>query len=141
MRRLFLASLVTLFMVAPAAADDLKLGQDLVGAFFGAVRANDAKVLEEKIAPGVQMISSTGARDLKESMKRIAALKIEGAPVFTNWTVTRQGPTVIVTYDLAISEELDGKRTDDAAAPRMTVFLMTDKGWQVIAHSNFKVAQ
>lgn len=141
MRRLILASLLTLLVASPAAASDLELGQNLVSEFFGAIRANNTKTLEEKIAPSVQSISSTGARDMKALMKRIADLKVEGAPVFTNWKVTREGPTVIVTYDLAISEVLDGKRTDDAPAPRMTVFLMTAQGWQAIAHANFKVAE
>lgn len=145
MHRLFLAGLVALAMTAPslvgpAAADDAKLGQDLVAKFFGAVRSDDGKDAGPLIAEGYQSSNSAGAVDREAALKRIAGLKIEGAPVFTNWKVTREGPTVIVTYDLAISEVLDGKRTDGAPAPRMTVFLMTSKGWQVIAHANFKTA-
>ncbi len=141
MRRLFLASLVTLFMVAPAAADDMEMGQTLVSEFFGALRAENAKKVDGLVATGYQSINSAGAIDRKAALKRMAGLKIEAAPVFSNWKVTREGPTVVVTYDLAISEELDGKRTDDAPAPRMTVFLMTATGWQVIAHANFKTAE
>ncbi len=141
MRRFILVGLFTLLMAAPAAADDLELGKSLVGEFIGAVRGGDEKVLDEKVAAGFQSTNPGGSLDRKESFKRFADLKIEGAPVFSDWQVTREGPTVVVTYKLAISEMLDGKRTDDAPAPRMSVFLMTPQGWQLVAHSNFKVAE
>jgi len=141
MRRLFLASLLTVAMAAPAAADDLDLGRTLVSELFGAVRADNAKVIDSKVADGVQLVYSSGALDHKAALKQLGDLKIEGAPVFSDWQVTREGPTVVVTYKLAASEMLDGKRTDDAPAPRMSVFLMTPEGWQLIAHANFKVAE
>ncbi len=140
MRRLFLASLLALFVASPAMADDIELGRKLVGDFWGAVLAKNKDQLDTVIGEGYQTANPGGAHARADGLKRIMALDIEGAPVFSDFAVTRQGPTVIVTYKVAVSEVLDGKRTDKAPAPRMTVFLMTPKGWQVVAHANFKTA-
>ncbi len=140
MRRLFLASLFALFVFTPAAADDLELGRKLVGDFWGAVMAKNKDKLDAVIGEGYQSSNPGGASDRAAGIKRIMGLDIEGAPVFSDFAVTRQGPTVIVTYKVSVSEVLDGKRTDKAPAPRLTVFLMTPKGWQVVAHANFKTA-
>ena len=54
----------------------------------------------------------------------------------SGFKATQNGPVIVVTYLVTVAETIDGKRLSKAPAPRLTVFLKTDKGWQWLAHAN-----
>jgi len=54
----------------------------------------------------------------------------------SDFKVTRNGGVIVVTYFAAAEETVDGKRIPAQRSPRMTIFIKTDVGWQLIAHAN-----
>jgi len=45
---------------------------------------------------------------------------------------------VVVTYTVSVQETIDGKRTDKAPAPRLSVFSHNKTAWQILAYVNLK---
>ncbi len=138
MRSLLLPLLLTVAVALPVAADDEALARRLVGEFFGAAMANDESAIRAMVAEGFQAVDRSGALGREDAIERVLSRDIQSAPNLSDFEVTRQEALLVVTYKARVSQVIDGKRTDRAPAQRLTVFMKTDKGWEVISHANFK---
>lgn len=137
------AAVCILLMVAaipPAPADaagSLSLGQRLEGRLWADIKAKRFTNVEAKIAPGFQSVHQDGARDRDEELALIRGLDIHNYALY-DFSVTRQGAAIIVSYMAAVEETIGGERLTKEPTARISVWLMTTDGWQWISHANLK---
>lgn len=114
-----------------------ELAQDLVERFLDLlVGKPDIEGLRKFLSPaflrqGADGTSSTKAEYLDSTPAVIAHYEIQ------DLEATRSGPVLVARYDVVTEEMLGGNQAKTEPAPRLTVFVKGDHGWQVIAHSNF----
>ena len=113
------------------------LGEQLVREFWTAMKTQDVEALDDMLAPGFQSVHSDGARDRATQLDLISGLDL-GEYTLTEFEVTRVGASVVVTYMVSVEETLAGVRTSSTPAPRLTIWVMTENGWQLAAHANLK---
>lgn len=137
--RIALFSVILVSGVCAAyAGDTMSEGEKLERKMWTAVMAGDKAAIESMVGPGFQSVHQDGARDRAEELKLLEGLD-PSLVKFSNFKVTEQGDTIIVTYDVSVSETIDGKKLPDSApSPRLSVWLDTPTGWQWIAHANLK---
>ncbi len=127
---------VALLGALPARAGGVS-GEKLVRDLWATMKAGDWQKLEKITSPAFQSVHSDGARDRAAELKLIRGLKL-GDYTLSHFKTTRQGPVLVVTYQVVVSETIDGKRLKRRPAPRMTIFYQTKQGWQWLAHANLR---
>ena len=137
-RLALLACVITLGVCSAYADETMSEGEKLERKMWTAVIAGNNAAIESMIAPGFQSVHEDGARDRAGELKLREGLE-PTLVKFSNFKATEQGDTMIVTYDVSVSETIDGKNLPDTApSPRLSVWLKTPSGWQWIAHANLK---
>jgi hypothetical protein len=101
---------------------DLQKNQDIAG-------------LSKIMSPAFQSINSKGAQDLAFNMAIIKAEKL-GDYRLSNIKVTQSEDNLIVTYEIAVSENYLGKSMSSSPHYRLDVWKKSATGWQIIAHAN-----
>lgn len=114
---------------------DTGLGEKLVRQFWTDMKTENIKALEAMMAPGFQSIHADGARNRQEEIELIKGLHMKPY-VLDNFRETHAGPVMIVTYTVSVSETIAGKNLAAKPSPRLTAWLKTDHGWQIIVHAN-----
>ncbi len=118
----------------PAATE---MGKKLLERFWMAVKNNDMNSIDQILAPGFQSVHQYGSGDRRNELELIKKLHIDSYTL-TKIKVTRNGPAIVITYFVSVEETIKGKRLSKTPAPRMTVFVETEAGWQLTAHANLK---
>ena len=139
MKKSVILVLVMMFLLAGAlpAWSAGSSGEKLVRDLWATMKAQNWAELEKIMSPAFQSVHSDGARDRAGELKLIRGLKL-GDYTLSDFRTTRQGPVLVVTYKVAVSETIDGKRLKHQPAPRMTIFIKTKQGWQWLAHANLR---
>jgi len=114
---------------------DPTLGEDLVRQLWRDIKTGDAATIDRWLAPGFQSAHEDGARTRQQEIDLLKKLNL-GDYTLSGFRSTQDGPAIVVTYLVTVTETIDGKRLSKAPAPRLTVFLKTAKGWQWLAHAN-----
>lgn len=131
-----LACVISLGVGYAYAGETMSEGEKLERKMWTAIMAGDNAAVESMIAPGFQSVHGDGARDRAGEIKLLEGLdplKVQ----FSDFKVTEQGDTIIVTYSVSVAESIDGKNlTNPAPTPRQSVWIKTQSGWQWIAHAN-----
>jgi hypothetical protein len=104
-------------------------GEELARQLWADISKGDSPSIERWFAEEFQSIHQDGAKNRDQELEIIKNLNL-GEYKLSNFTVTQEGPALIVTY-LVSAEE--GQRL-----PRLSVFLSTDTGWKLIAHASPK---
>ena len=126
---------LTLFFSATASAGQA-LGEKLVREFFDDAKSHNMPGVEKTLAEGFQSVHSDGASDRAGELEIVRNMKL-GAHTLTNFKTTRNGPVMVVTFEVsAPGEILRGKRVGDGSYERLAVWLETSSGWQLIAYAN-----
>lgn len=112
-------------------------GEKLVRDLWALMAARDMAKIEAMTSPAFQSVRSIGACDKAQQMKLIAGLNL-GPYTLSNFKVTEQGPVIVATYTVSVAETINGQRLDTKPAPRMSIFIKTERGWQWLAHANLK---
>ena len=137
-RLALLACLITLGVCSAYADETMSEGEKLERKMWTAVIAGNNAAIESMIAPGFQSVHEDGARDRAGELKLLEGLE-PTLVKFSDFKTTEQGDTIIVTYDVSVSETIDGKNLPDTApSSRLSVWMKTPSGWQWIAHANLK---
>lgn len=110
-------------------------GEELVKQFWAAVKADDIGQLDQLLANAFQSAHDDGARDKAQELDLAKKDDISDYTL-SDFKVTQQGPAIVVTYFGEVAETINDKRLPKKKAARITVFLKTGKGWQIIAHAN-----
>jgi hypothetical protein len=91
--------------------------------------------LSKLMSPAFQSINSKGAQDLASNMAIIKAEKL-GDYRLANIKVTQSQDNLIITYEIAASENYLGKSMSSKPHYRIDVWKKSVNGWQIIAHAN-----
>lgn len=110
-------------------------GEKLVRDMWLSWKENNWDKVEKEIAYGFQSVHQDGFRDREEEIELLKGLNL-GDYTLSDFNVTQNGNVVVVTYTVSVQETIEGKVLPTAPAPRLTVFVKTDNGWQYIAHAN-----
>jgi len=113
------------------------LGENLVRQLWVDMKKPDMEMIKKKIAEGFQSVHQYGANNREQEIELIKGLKL-GEYSLSNFQITQNGPVIVATYFVSVEETINGKRLSKKPAPRLSVFLKTDSGWQWIAHANLK---
>lgn len=89
--------------------------------------------LSNRIAPYFQAVQFDGARNKDQYMNRVKALDI-GDFTLHNFKVTEGSGVIVVTYNISVSETIEGNRLTSSAM-RMSVWQKKRDNWQWIAHA------
>jgi hypothetical protein len=70
------------------------------------------------------------------------AAYLENPSIVESYDITdvearRTGRVIVARYTLVVDSTIDGQRQSGDPAPRLSVFVKGDAGWQLAAHSNF----
>lgn len=114
---------------------EIPLGERLERELWNDMKSQNMQAIESKIAKGFLSVHDDGTRDRDEEIRLLRALNL-GDYTLKDFKVTREGPTIMVTYMICVEETIEGKRLSKAPSPRSSVWLMTENGWQWITHAN-----
>jgi hypothetical protein len=135
-RTVLFSAVLVLGVCTANAGDTMTEGEKLERKMWTMIMAGNMAAIESMIAPGFQSVHGDGARDRDAEialLKGLDPLKVQ----FSDFKVTEQGDTVIVTYSVSVAETIDGQSlTNPTPAPRQSVWIKTPSGWQWIAHAN-----
>lgn len=95
----------------------------------------DIEGLTKIMSPAFQSINSKGAQDLAFNLAIIKSEKL-GDYRLSNIKVTQSQDNLIITYQIAVSENYLGKSMSAKPHYRMDVWKKSSTGWQIIAHAN-----
>lgn len=117
------------------ATDRGGLGDRLVNRFFSEAKRHDVAGLRKFLSPAFQIQRADGSRLTKASYLRhlptIISYKLR------DLRTTSTGKALVVTYQAAADEVINGKQFKSGYAPRLSVFSTGSRGWQIVAHANF----
>lgn len=121
---------------APVAADHpAGLGSQLVSRFFNEIEHKDVAGLRTFLAPEFQVQRADGSRQTKAEYLRnlptVLSYKLR------DLRTTSEPTVVVVTYQVAALEIINGKHFRTGYEPRLSVFVRGAQGWQIVAHANF----
>ncbi|MCK5833705.1 nuclear transport factor 2 family protein [bacterium] len=111
------------------------LGEKLVVNLWEVLAKGDVETAEKMMAEGFQSVHKDGTRNIKEELSLIKGLDLSEYQL-GDFLVTNNGPTILVTYNVTVSEIINTKRVPKNESMRMTVFVKTDNGWKWFAHAN-----
>lgn len=126
--------------VVPATEEsvtEFSLGEKLVRQLWANMKKTDMEAIKKTTAKGFQSVHQYGASNRDQEIELIKGLKL-GEYTLSDIQTTQNGPVIVVTYLISVEETIKGKRLSKKPAPRLSVFLKTDGGWQWIAHANLK---
>jgi hypothetical protein len=118
-------------------ATEKGLGEKLLRQLWTDMKKPDMQRIEKTTAEGFQSVHQDGANNREQEIELIKGLKL-GEYTLSNIEITRNGPVIVATYFVSVEETIEGKRLQKRPAPRLSVFLKTESGWQWIAHANLK---
>ena len=145
MNSLKLALLITLtflfttvsVLTNPEVANATGLGEKLLSQLWVDMQKPDMEKIEKTTAKGFQSVHQYGSNTREQQIELIKTLNF-GEYTLSDVEITRNGPVIVATYLVSVEETIKGKQLSKKPAPRLSVFLKTDSGWQWIAHANLK---
>lgn len=129
------ATAVSLAATQRSAVRFTGLGERLVHRFFTELKRHDAAALRKFLAPAFQIQRADGSRLTKREYLHHLPDVISYRVRDFRTTSTRR--TVVVTYQSATKEIINGKPFKSGFAPRLSVFVRGAHGWQIVGHANF----
>ncbi len=140
LRRIVLMVLLMAVAVpnAPAAAQRRNslnaLGTRLVNRYLSDLERHDVGDLHRFLSPAFQ-VQRTDGRQTKPQV-------IHNPPTIAGYTIrgmraTSAANTLVVTFQLATKEVINGKPLSTGYSPRLATFIAIAKGWQMTGYANF----
>lgn len=112
-------------------------GEKLVRQLWVDMKGQNMQAIEKNTAAGFQSVHQDGSRGRQEEIALIKELNL-GEYGLSDFKVTQNGSVIVATYSVSAAETIEGKQLSTKPAPRLSVFLKTDSGWQWLAHANLK---
>lgn len=97
------------------------------------IKNHNWKDLENIVAPYFQVVYYDGAWNKEQFMNQIKLINISEYS-FGNFKITEGPGIAIATYDINVSETIEGKRLS-SRANRLSVWQNNGGKWQMIAHA------
>lgn len=112
---------------------EVSQGETLERQMWEDIKGQKWKDLENKIAPYFQAALYEGVLNKDQYMIHAKALNIDDL-ILSNFVVTKGPGVTVVTYELATSETIEGKRLSSKAV-RLSVWQKNNANWQWVAHA------
>lgn len=129
------ASLAATHRAPVAASHATDLESQLVNRFFTEIEHKDVAGLRTFLAPEFQVQRADGSRQTKaeylSNLPTVLSYKLR------DLRTTSQPTAVVVTYQAAAVEIINGRHFGTGYEPRLSVFVRGAQGWQIVAHANF----
>lgn len=110
-------------------------GKKLEKKFWSEMQKKNWQAVDTMMAPGFQSVHMDGSRDKAGEIALIKNLQLDHYKL-SNFKVTKNGDTQVVSYTAAAPEKIDNKKLSKMMTPRLSVWKMTSDGWQMVSHSN-----
>ncbi len=110
-------------------------GEKMERDFWAAMKNQDWQEVESKIAEGFQSMHQDGPRTRAQEIELIRNLNL-GEYTLGNFKVTQNGPAIVVSYTVSVTETIEGETLPTEPAGRISVWLRGDEEWQWISHVN-----
>ena len=122
-------------LVEPTEANAIQLEKQM----WKAMANGNMQWVSNHIADNFQSIHSDGARNRSQELELIRGLDL-GKYTLSNFQVTEDKYGMVVTYNVSVTEQIAGERTDTKPAPRMSVWdwQPADSTWKWETHANLK---
>jgi hypothetical protein len=111
------------------------LGSQLANRYLSDLHRHDMADLRSFLSPAFQVERANGLRQTKSELLRHPP-KV-GTYAIRRMRVTSTANVIVVTFEIAINEVINGKPFRTAYAPRLAMFTLVSKGWQLIGWANF----
>lgn len=119
----------------PSLDDPTAEATQLLDRYFTALAEKDTQALDEILAPEFQVVRANGTVQDK-------AAYLADTPDVGDFSLDQVRATVgedelVVSYQLTVTETVEGAAQPTGPAPRLTVFDWRDGSWRLVAHANF----
>ena len=125
----------SLFALSEAAEDVDSTGRKLVQQLWVNFKTNNWEELEKQMGSGFQSVHQDGTRDKDAQLELIKGLHLSDYTI-SDYTVTAEGPVIIVTYKVTVEETLAGTRLPERTVMRLSAWIKSEDGWKWIIHAN-----
>ena len=112
---------------------DVSQGENLERQMWGYIKDKKWKELDDRIAPYFQSALFTGALNKEKYLDHAKTLNASDYKL-TNFVVTEGPGIIVVTYNVSVSETIEGKRLS-ANAARLSVWQNVKDDWKWVAHA------
>ncbi len=131
----FVVIAVTLPSVSRGAQSRSALGTQLVHRYLSDLQRHDVADLRNFLSPAFQVQRGDGLRQTKSELLRNPPRL--GSYTIRRMRVSSDANTVVVTFEIAINEVINGKPFRTAYAARLATFASINKAWRLIGWANF----
>lgn len=121
--------------VSPQQQRNVEQGEQLVSKFLDLLHGPDTAGLAKFLSPAFLLQRANGEWSDKLGYLNDPAV-VESYEIQDLWA-TRVGDNLVTRYQVVVDSTIDGQEQPTDPAPRMSVFVKGDRGWQLLAHSNF----
>lgn len=116
-----------------------QLAQDLEQKTLDLIQSSNWAALDAMIAPECQFVTNSGIFNKTQAMALMQAMHLE-ASTLRHVRATECGDTLIVSFELACTEMIGGKRQSKDYSPRLSVWKKIGGNYQCIAYGDFNRA-
>ena len=110
-------------------------GKELVQQLWVNFKTNNWEEIEKQMGSGFQSVHQDGTRDKDAQIELIKGLDL-GDYTISDYTVTAEGPVIIVTYKITVEETLEGTRLPERTVMRLSAWVKSGDDWKWIIHAN-----
>lgn len=113
-----------------------QLAQDLEQKTLDLIQACRWADLDEMIAPECQFVTNSGVFEKPWAMSLMKGMRLTGSTM-RNIKATTIGDTLIVSFELACIERINGNPQSKDYSPRLSVWKRVSDHYQCIAYGDF----
>ena len=119
--------------------DQNTLAESLEQKTLDLIQAGDWPALDAMIAPECQFVTNGGVFDKPRAMALMQGMKLTGTKM-RNVKATRSGDSLVVSFELACTELIDGKPQSKDFSPRLSVWKKQGDAYRCVAYGDFNQA-
>jgi len=110
-------------------------GKELVQQLWVNFKTNNWEEIEKQMGSGFQSVHQDGTRDKDAQLELLKGLDLSDY-IISDYTVTAEGPVIIVTYKITVEETLEGIRLPERTVMRLSAWVKIGDDWKWIIHAN-----
>jgi len=110
-------------------------GKELVQQLWVNFKTNNWEEIEKQMGSGFQSVHQDGTRDKDAQIELLKGLDLSDY-IISDYTVTAEGPVIIVTYKITVEETLEGIRLPERTVMRLSAWVKSGDDWKWIIHAN-----
>lgn len=139
-RKIFFILVLFIFSFSPFAFSETTenidiTGKELVQQLWVNFKTNNWEEIEKQMGSGFQSVHQDGTRDKDAQIELLKGLDLSDYTI-SDYTVTAEGPVIIVTYKITVEETLEGTRLPERTVMRLSAWVKSGDDWKWIIHAN-----